>query len=261
MEPADGARSFLTSGDAYDSFMGRYSRPLAHLVADAAGVTAGQRALDIGCGPGALTAVLVERLGGDHVAACDPSQPFVTDCAARHPGVDVRVGRAEQVPFADHAYDRAIAQLVLHFVSDVPAAMGEMQRVLAPGGRAAACVWADGGQEMLTRFWDAARAIDPDAATEVMRFGLAGELTELFETAGFADVTETTLEVRSTYDDFDELWAGYVQGVGPAGAFCRALPEAKQTAVRRELHERLGSPTGSFSLTGLARFVCGDTPG
>jgi SAM-dependent methyltransferase len=261
MDPADGARSFQASGDAYDAFMGRYSQQLAHLVAEAAAVAPGQRALDVGCGPGALTAVLVERLGAEHVAACDPSQPFVDDCIARHPGVEVRVGRAEDIPFDDASFDRAIAQLVLHFVSDVPAAMREMQRVLRPGGRAAACVWADGGQEMLTRFWEAARAVDAEARNEVMAYGVEGELTEVFESAGFVGVTETTLGVRSTYDTFDELWAGYLQGVGPAGAFCRALPAAQQDEVRRVLFERLGSPSGSFTLRAVSRCAWGDLPG
>ncbi|MGD9996807.1 MAG: class I SAM-dependent methyltransferase [Ilumatobacteraceae bacterium] len=260
MEPVEGARSFQTSGDAYDAFMGRYSRQLAHLVAEAAAIVPGLRAVDIGCGPGALTSVLVERLGPAGVSACDPSPPFVDDCSARHPGVDIRIGRAEGIPFDDGTFDRAIAQLVLHFVSDVPAAMAEMQRVLKPGGRAAACVWADGGQEMLTRFWEAARVVDPDARNEVMRFGLEGELTEVFESAGFADVSETTLGVRSTYEDFDELWSGYLQGVGPAGAFCRALPEPKQAEVRRVLFERLGSPTGSLTLRAVSRFVSGTAP-
>jgi hypothetical protein len=114
---------------------------------------------------------------------------------------------------------------------------------------------------MLTRFWDAARVVDAEVRNEVMVFGLEGELTEVFETAGFTDVTETTLGVRSTYDDFDELWAGYLQGVGPAGAFCRALSAPQQAEVRRVLFERLGSPTGSFMLRAVSRFVSGNVPG
>ncbi|MGB7817751.1 MAG: class I SAM-dependent methyltransferase, partial [Ornithinibacter sp.] len=86
MDPVEGARSFHTSGEAYDAFMGRYSRALAAPFADAAGVVSGQHALDVGCGPGALTGELVERLGAAGVSAVDPSPPFVAACAARHPG-------------------------------------------------------------------------------------------------------------------------------------------------------------------------------
>jgi SAM-dependent methyltransferase len=258
---AEGAASFLASGDAYDSFMGRYSRPLAHLVADAIGVDPGLRAVDVGCGPGALTTVLVGRLGADAVAACDPSSPFVADCAARHPGVDVRIGRAEDIPFADAQFDRAVAQLVLHFVSDVGAAMAEMQRVLKPGGRAGACVWAEDGHEMLNRFWEAARTIDPDAREQPMRFGLQGELTDLFRGAGYADVQEIPLEVTSEYADFDQLWTGYLQGVGPAGAYCRSLAEPDRARVREALFEQLGAPSSSFQLSGRAWCAWGDVPG
>ena len=95
---------------------------------------AGQCALDVGCGPGALTGVLVDRLGATAVLACDPSEPFAAECAARHPGVDVRIGRAEAIPIDDGCVDAALAQLVLHFVSDAPAAAAEMRRVVRPGG-------------------------------------------------------------------------------------------------------------------------------
>lgn len=157
MESAEGAKTFQASGEAYDLFMGRYSRPLAVVFADAAEIGRGQTALDVGCGPGALTAVLVDRLGAESVSAFDPSGPFVADCTARHPGVDVRLGRAEAIPFDGDQFDAALAQLVLHFVSDPQMVVAEMRRVVHPGGIVAACVWDfDGGMEMLRRFWDAA---------------------------------------------------------------------------------------------------------
>ena len=164
METPEGARSFLTSGNAYDAYMGRYSRLLADVFADAVGVGRGHRALDVGCGPGALTGVLVERLGVEAVFACDPSPPFVAECAVRHPGVDVRLGQAEALPFDDGRFDVALAQLVLHFVSDPEQAGGEMRRVVRPGGIVAACVWDFAERmEMLRLFWDAALTVDPNA--------------------------------------------------------------------------------------------------
>ncbi len=269
MEPTEGARSFQTTGDAYDAFMGRYSRPLAAAFADAAGVTGvtgssdTPSALDVGCGPGALTGVLVHRLGAASVSACDPSPPFVTECGARHPGVDVRLGRAEALPFEDDRFDHALAQLVLHFVSDPTEAANELRRVLRPGGTAAACVWdvAD-GMEMLRAFWDAAVAIDPGAPDEArtLRFGGPGEIAELLDAAGFEQVAERTLRVSSTYEDFDDLWSGFLAGIGPAGAFTTALPPERRAALRDALLHRLGSPTGSFTLAAVARATTGRAP-
>jgi ubiquinone/menaquinone biosynthesis C-methylase UbiE len=118
VDEVEGAQTFAVAGVSYDSFMGRYSHMLAEQFADAAGVAAGDAALDVGCGPGALTGVLVSRLGTDAVYACDPSPSFRDECAARHPGVDVKLGHAESIPFKDDAVDHAMAQLVLHFVSE-----------------------------------------------------------------------------------------------------------------------------------------------
>lgn len=245
MEPVEGARTFLTTGNAYDLFMGRYSRLLAAEFADSVGVSAPMMAIDVGCGPGALTSALVDRLGSGSVFAVDPSPPFVAECRARHPGVDVRIGRAEEIPFADASFDVAMAQLVLHFVSDPTAATKEMRRVLKPGGRVGACVW-DFAQEMemLRLFWDSALAVDPDAPDEgrTLRFGGVGEIAELLTTAGFVDVVDTTLTVRSTYETFDELWDGFLGGIGPAGAFCLSLSPDQRGAVRAEMFRRLGSP-------------------
>lgn len=263
MDPVPGARSFQASGEAYDAFMGRYSRPLADLFADGADLADGLVALDIGCGPGALTGALVRRLGPEAVSACDPSPPFVSECAARNPGVDVRPGQAESLPFEDASFDRALAQLVLHFVGDPAQAAREFRRVLRPGGLATACVWDfDQGMEMLRLFWDAALAIDSQAPDEArtLRFGREGEIAQLLETAGFENVTETTLRVASTYPDFDELWSGLNAGIGPAGSYCVALPEDRRAALRAELFSRLGSPSGTFSLSALARCASGRAP-
>ena len=263
MEPVEGARSFRATGEAYDAFMGRYSRALAPAFAAAAGVASGQRALDVGCGPGALTEVLVARLGADAVTAVDPSPPFVAACGARCPGVDVRSGRAEELPVGDAAFDVALAQLVLHFASDASAAASEMRRVVRPGGVVAACVWdLSEGMQMLRLYWDAALVVDPDAPDEArtLRFGRQGEIPELFEAVGLEDVRESTLVVESTYRDADELWAGFLFGIGPAGSHLLSLPEDRRAAVRRELLQRLGDPTGPVTLGATARCAVGLNP-
>ena len=261
--PDDAARTFLVGGSDYDSFMGRYSGPLAALFADAAGVRAGQDALDVGCGPGALTGVLVARLGAASVGACDPSDTFVEECAERCPGVTVRAGRAEAIPFDRARFDRVLAQLVMHFVADPDRAMREFARVLRPGGIAAACVWDfSEGREMLRSFWDAATALDPAAPDEArrLRFGRSGELSELFERGGFQDVRETTLQVSSTYTGFEELWAGFLRGIGPAGSYCVGLGAPARGRLRGALFDRLGSPDGPFTLGAVARCATGRAP-
>ncbi len=256
MDDVEGARTFAVAGQTYDSFMGRYSVPLAEPFADAAGVSAGDTALDVGCGPGALTGVLVSRLGPNAVYACDPSPPFRDACAARHPGVVVELGRAESIPFEDHIVDHALAQLVLHFVSDPRQAATEMARVVQPGGSVAACVWdfAD-GMEMLRGFWDAALSIDPDAPDEArtLRFGRPGEIAELFASVALEDVVESTLSVASTYASFDKLWDGFLAGVGPAGAYCVSLGDEDRERLRTALFVRCGSPDGPLTLGAVAR--------
>ncbi len=262
--PVEGAQSFQVTGGAYDTFMGRYSRPLAAKFVDACGLTVGGGVLDLGCGPGALTGELVGRLGAPAVAACDPSPPFVDECSLRHPGVDVRRGRAEMIPFADDTFDAVLAQLVLHFVSDPAAAASEIRRVLRPGGRAAACVWDFAeGMRMLRHFWDAALSVDPTAPDEArtLHFGGEGEIAGLLTAAGFQDVVETTLHVAARYTGFDDLWAGFLAGIGPAGAYCLSLSARTREQVQAELFRRLDSPTAPFTLDAVARCTVGSAPG
>lgn len=263
MDNVEGATTFAVAGATYDSFMGRYSIPLAASFADAAGVRPGQTAIDVGCGPGALTSVLVDRLGAGAVSACDPTPGFVAECARRNPAVRVELGRAESIPFDLGRFDHAMAQLVLHFVSDPAAAAREMVRVVRPGGCVSACVWDfDEGMEMLRFFWDAALTLDPAAPDEArtLKFGRPGEIAELFGAAGLEDIVESTMVVSSSYGGFDELWNGFLAGVGPAGAYCVGLSDTDRARLRAALFDRLGQPTGSFVLGAQARCAVGRTP-
>lgn len=238
-----GTRTFQVSAQAYDLFMGRYSRRLAPVFADAFLGASRGRFLDVGCGPGALTAVAVERFGPANVVAVDPSPGFVQACRDRHPGVEVRCAPAERLPFGDDGFDYAAAQLVFHFVSEPETAAAELARVVRPGGVVAAATWdfAD-GMQLLRAFWDAALTLDPGAPDEarVLRFGAPGELAALLAGAGLAGVAERTAAVSSTYQDFDELWRGFLAGIGPAGAYTAALDDPKRARLREELHQRLG---------------------
>jgi len=138
---------FEVAAEAYDSYMGRYSIPLAPQFVEFAQVASEHRILDVGCGPGALTSELVGRMGPSGVSAVDPSEPFVEAARERHPGVDVRLAAAERLPFPDDAFDAALAQLVVHFMTSPIEGLSEMARVTRSGGAVAACVWDHGGGE------------------------------------------------------------------------------------------------------------------
>jgi SAM-dependent methyltransferase len=244
--------SFDVAADAYDRFMGRYSVPLAPAFADFAGVRAGHRALDVGCGPGALTAELVRRLGPGAVAAVDPSEPFVAAACARHPGVDVRLSPAEELPHADGTFDVALAQLVVHFMRDPAAGLAEMARVTRADGVVAACVWdLGGGRAPISPFWQAVRALASDAEDESGLPGArGGHLAELFEAAGLRDVEEATVSSSVDHASFEDWWEPFTFGVGPAGAYVKRLDEAELSALREVCRQRL--PDEPFTLTAVA---------
>jgi SAM-dependent methyltransferase len=254
---------FRAPAAAYDRFVGRYGPSLAAALIEFAGLESGARALDVGCGPGALATALADRLGGANVAAVDPSGPFVEACRERLPEVEVSEAPAEALPFEDGAFDAALSQLVVNFLVDPAAGVGEMARVTRPGGTVAACVWDYAGEMKLLRaFWDAAREVAPDAAATadegvVMPWCGEGELGELWEAAGLGSVRSTGLTATAVYDDFDDLWAPLPTGVGPAGAFCKSLGEDERIALRDALRSRLGVGAGAFELTARAWAVAG----
>jgi SAM-dependent methyltransferase len=234
--------AFDVAADAYDRFMGRYSASLSPQLADLAGVRAGQRALDVGCGPGALTTELVGRLGADAVAAADPSEPFVEAARERHPGVEVAVAGAEDLPFADGAFDAALAQLVVSFMSDPVAGLAEMRRVTRAGGIVAACVWDHGGgQAPLSPFWRAVAELDPGARDESAQAGASeGQLTALFASAGLEEVEDGSLRVRVEHASFEEWWEPFTLGVGPAGAYVAGLDAEAGAELRERCRLLLG---------------------
>ena len=235
--------SFDVAAESYDRFMGRYSRLLSPQLADLAGVSRGQRALDVGCGPGALTTELVTRLGPAAVTAVDPSEPFVVAARARHPGVDVSQASAEDLPFPDGAFDAALAQLVVHFMADPVAGLAEMGRVTRRDGVVVACVWDHaGGKGPLGLFWSAARELDPDVEDESNLAGAReGHLAELFEAAGLRQIETTSLSADLQHSTFEDWWEPFTGGVGPAGAYVGRLDPEGQAALRERCRSRIGA--------------------
>jgi len=245
--------AFNVAAEAYDKFMGRYSSPLAAELAAAVGVTAGDRVLDVGCGPGVLARHLVDLLGADHVAAVDPSPPFVAAARQRLPGVEIHESGAEHLPFEDDAFDHALAQLVVPFMADPVAGIGEMRRVARAGGAVAATAWdhAADGSGPLTPFWRAVDAVDPGAYDELGLPGQRdGDLVAIFRDAGLADVRQLTLTVSVTHATFDEWWEPYTGGVGPAGDHVARLDDAGRARLREQAREMLGD--GPITVTGNA---------
>jgi ubiquinone/menaquinone biosynthesis C-methylase UbiE len=236
--------SFEVPAEDYTRYMGRWSEPLARLFADVLDLAPGKRVLDVGSGPGALTAVLVERLGPDDVVAVDPSPPFVAALSARFPGLDVRRASAEALPLDDDSVDVAAAQLVVHFMSDPEAGLRDMVRVTRPGGLVAACVWDHaGGTGPLSPFWKAAHTLVPDVVDESGLFGSRqGELQRLFSAVGATDIEEELLTVRHWFVDMDDWWQPFTFGVGPAGSYVAGLDAAGREELRAACVEVLPSP-------------------
>ncbi|MGC4110934.1 MAG: class I SAM-dependent methyltransferase [Nocardioides sp.] len=247
--------SFDVPADAYEQYMGRYSRPLAHQFVDLVGLVQGHRVLDVGCGPGVLTGSLVERCGAANVAAVDPSESFVATCRQRFPESDVRSGSAEALPFEDGRFDAALAQLVVHFMADPVAGLREMGRVTRPGGTVAASVWDNAGDSgPLQVFWRAAGEVDPQAHDEGHMPGAReGHLAELAAEAGLREITSTSLTVSVRFASFEEWWEPYLLGVGPAGSYVASLDPDLRRQVEESCRRRF--PDGEFEQGGTAWVV------
>ncbi len=249
---------FTTGTEAYARHVGRYGGALSAAHADAAGLAVGDRALDVGCGPGVLLAELAARLGAEHVAGVDPSEPFVAAARAAVPGADVRVAAAERLPFPDRSFDVVMSQLVVNFMADPEAGVAEMRRVARR--TVTSCVWDYAGEmEMLRAFWDAALELDPEAPDEgqTMRYCTPGELEALWRGAGLREVETRALVAAVGYSSFDDYWLPFTTGIGPSGAYCAALADEHRGALREACFRRLGSPRGPFTLSARAWLVRG----
>lgn len=250
--------SFDVGADAYGRFMGRYSEPLAAAFVQLAGVAPGKRALDVGCGAGALTAELVTLLGAEAVSAVDPSESFVAAARSRLPDVDVRHSSAEELPYPDGSFDCVLASLVVSFMTDPVAGLAEMARVTRPGGVVGATVWDHAGASgPLSPFWGAVLELDSEAHDESALAGVReGQLAELFDAAGLHDLDSTTLTVHVALADFSDWWEPFTLGVGPAGDYVARLDDDGRQRLKARCAQ-LFPPSGPFEVAASAWTVLG----
>jgi ubiquinone/menaquinone biosynthesis C-methylase UbiE len=237
------------SDSAYDAFMGRYSRRLAPVFADFAELEDGSSVADVGAGTGALTAELATR--GLRVAAADPSPQFVDALRGHLPEVDARVAPAEELPWDDESFDASLAQLVVAFMSDAPAGLREMRRIVKPGGKVAVCMWDRVGMEMLAAVSRTRQALGSEGQLADGRYRSREEIESLFGD-GFGDVHTELIETDASYSGYDEFWSALGGGAGPAGAWLATLEGEQREAARAELFRQIGEPDGPFTLRAKA---------
>jgi ubiquinone/menaquinone biosynthesis C-methylase UbiE len=255
----------FSAGDAYERFMGRWSRTLALPFVRFAGLRSGDQVLDVGSGTGAVTAAVAAVSPSSRIVGIDPAAAFVAYAHARHAGDLIRfeVGDAQQLPFADRSFTRALSLLNLNFIPDPAKAVREMSRVTRPGGTVTAAVWDYGqGMEMLRVFWDEAVALhrEADAKDERhMPLSADGELAALFRQQPFQEVASEAFTVETRFASFDDYWLPFLEKQGPAGAYVASLPAPDAEQLRRRLRRRLlgDGPDGPFVLRARAWAVRG----
>jgi SAM-dependent methyltransferase len=256
------------AGDAYERYVGRWSRPVARELLAWLAPPAGAAWLDVGCGTGALAQTVLDVAAPVSVTGVDPSRGFVGAARSRLPGPEARfvVGDARRLPLAGARFDAAVSGLVLNFVPDPAAAVAEMARVTRAGGLLAAYVWDYAGRmEPIRRFWEVAAALDPAAAEldEGRRFLLCrpGPLAGLFRDAGLVEVATRPIEVPTRFRDFDDYWLPFLGGQGPAPGYVMALDEGRRAALREALAARLPvAADGSIPMVARAWAVAGRRP-
>jgi SAM-dependent methyltransferase len=230
-------------GEAYDGYVGRWSRAVAAEFVRWLGVDEGARWLDVGCGTGALAEAIVAGARPGRVVGVDPSEGFLGVARARHAGVEFHVGDAREIPLGDHEFDAVVSGLALNFVPEPARAVAECARVAKPGGVVAAYVWDYAeGMEMMRHFWDAAAELDPAAheLDEGRRFAMCGRdgLRELW--SGLDEVVVEPIDIPTVFTDFDDYWRPFLGGQGSAPGYAMSLSEEKRSRLRERLRERLG---------------------
>lgn len=256
--------STYTANDAaaYERLMGRWSRLLAEPFIAFAGIAAGDRVLDLGCGTGSLALALAARREPSHILGLDISETYVAQAQARarDPRLAFRVGDAASIDLPDGGVDRAYSLLALNFVRQPVRAIGEMRRVTRAGGVIAAAVWDfAGGLAYQRLFWDTAAALDPAADKARARHYAAaltwpGELEAAFASAGARKVVAQSLTLRMVYADFADYWDPIANAQGPVGDYVKQLAPHALAALAGAVERAFlaGRADGPRSMTATA---------
>jgi SAM-dependent methyltransferase len=239
-------RDGWVTGDAYEAYMGRWSRPLARTFVAWLHPNPLAHWLEVGCGTGALTSTICDACEPASIVASDPSEPFIEH--ARKNLSDSRVSfvvaGAEALPRRDGKFDAVVSGLVLNFLPNPEGTVASIRERLRPGGTVAAYVWDYAeGMEFLRSFWEEAAALDPRAValSEGKRFPLCepAALASLFRTGGLAQVETRALEIPTDFTTFDDYWMPFLRGTGPAPSYVASLDSHNRELLRARLERRL----------------------
>lgn len=232
--------------DAYERFIGRWSRKMAPEFVAWARIPPKARVMDVGCGTGALSKALLEG-GARQVVGIDLSAAFVASAAStvNDERAAFLVGDASALDAPDADFDAVVSGLSLNFAPSPARALSEMARVTRPGGLVAVYVWDYAGKmEMLRRFWDVAVEVDPDGAgplDEGVRFTICHPrpLARLFEEAGLSEVATAHVDLKMAFEGFDDYWMSFLGGAGPAPTYVASLGEPERAKLHAKLKERV----------------------
>jgi SAM-dependent methyltransferase len=258
-------RDGWAEGSAYEDFMGRWSRRLAHQFVSWLAIPQGVHWLDVGCGTGALTSAICSHADPASVLGCDPAEPFI-EYARGHcedPRASFAIAGVGDLPRRADGYGSVTSLLALNFFPDAGAAVHEMRSRTAVRGTVSACVWDyAGGMDLLRYFWDAATEVDPTAREldEGRRFPLCRPeaLTDLFRAGGLSDVRCEPIEIPTAFASFDEYWRSFLGRTGPGPSYVASLDDGRRTTMARKLEQALGRrPGGTTDLRARAWAVRG----